>query len=127
MIAVLLLVLTILFPLILYFVLKAIAWVDFRKRTLPALAGQLNDVTRRHEAFVTGTVAPTNPELAAEWLRKAAEQKLILTEASNVGAGAYLLRRPGLEVTLEKLVHSASDLYASRARAAADPPPPSAH
>jgi len=125
MIAVLLLVLTILFPLILYFVLKAIAWVDFRKRTLPALASQLNDVTKRYEAFVKDTVALTNPELAAEWLREAAEQKLILAEALNIGAGAYLLRRPGLEATLENLVHSASNLYASRAGATADPPPPS--
>lgn len=126
MIAVLFLVLTAVFPLLFYFFIKALAWVDFRKRVLPSLSTEMNDITSRFEGFVNERVAPTNPERATQMLREAAEKRLAFAEASNVGGPAYvLLRRPGLERSLEDLVRSASSLYESRARTAFEPGPSS--
>lgn len=126
MLAVLFLVLTAVFPLLFYFFIKALAWVEFRRSVLPSLSTKMDDIMSRYERFVNETVAPSNPERATRMLREAAEKRRAFAEASNVGGAAWvLLRRPGLERSLEHLVRSASSLYESQVAADSGPGPSS--
>ncbi len=118
MIGVLLLVLTAVFPLLCYLVLKGIVRRDSRKGVRPSLAAELNDATAEFEAFVREKVAPVNPRLAAEMLREAASNRRALAELSSAGRLSYFLGRPRSKRSLEELVRTASSRYESLARTA---------
>jgi hypothetical protein len=120
MLTVLLLVLTVVFPLLLYFALKAVAWLDFRKRVLPRLAAELDAATAEFEGYVHEHVAPRDPRRGEEMLRESAVRRRAFAEASQVSGAAYLLRRPGLERSLEELVRAASTLPKDEGPAAAE-------
>jgi len=124
MVAVLLLVLTAVFPLLGYLVLKGLVRVDARKRVLPPLATELEAATTEFEAFARDRVAPTNPALAAEMLREADRNRRALAERAGGGRLAYLSGRPRSEGSLEELVRSARARYASLTRAALETGPP---
>jgi len=124
MVAVLLLVLTAVFPLLGYLVLKGLVRIEARTGSTPALQTELNDVTAEFEGFVRERVAPTNPALAAEMLREADRNRRALAERAGGGRLAYLSGRPRSEGSLEELVRSARTRYASLTRAALETGPP---
>lgn len=121
MIGVLLLVLTTVFPLLCYLVLKGIVRLDSRNGVRSSLAAELNEATAEFEAFVREEVAPVNSGLAAEMLREAASNRRALAERSSAGRLSYFLGRPRTERSLEELVRTASARYESLARTALDP------
>jgi hypothetical protein len=121
MLAVLLLLLTAVFPLLCYVALKGIVRLDSRKRVASPLATELNDATAAFEALVGEEVAPKNPGLAAEMLREAARNRRALAALSGGGTLAYFFGRPRSEGALEELVRSASARYESLARTALEP------
>jgi hypothetical protein len=121
MIGVLLLVLTAVFPLLCYLVLKGIVRRDSRKGVRSPLAAELNAATAEFEAFVREKVAPVNPRLAAEMLREAASNRRALAELSSAGRLSYFLGRPRSKRSLEELVRTASSRYESLARTALEP------
>jgi hypothetical protein len=120
MLAVLLLLLTALFPLLCYLALKGIVRLDAGKRVYSPLATELNDATAAFEAFVREKVAPTNPGLAAEMLREATRNRQALAALSGGGTLAYFFGRPRREGALEERVRSASSRYDALIRAASE-------